>query len=113
MPGQIRGSDRGASALAKSRYIPLEVRGRVLQQAGYQCEFSRPDGVRCSSRTGLEIEHERPFAIFRSHDEHFLRAFCPMHNRFSAERTYGVDFIRQKIDEKKRERASVASEPCA
>jgi hypothetical protein len=34
---------------------------------------------------------------------------------FSAERAYGVDFIRQKIDEKKRERASVASvasEPC-
>ena len=112
MPGQIGGSERGASALAKSRYIPLEVRGRVLQQAGYQCEFSSPDGVRCSSRTGLEIEHERPFAIFRSHDEHFLRAFCPMHNRFSAERTYGVDFIRQKIDEKKRERA-FASEPCA
>jgi len=112
-PDEVGGSDRGASAPAKSRYIPLEVRGRVLEQAGYQCEFSGPDGVRCTSRTGLKIEHERPFAIFQSHDEHFLRAYCPRHNRFSAERTYGVDFIRQKIDEKKRERASAASEPCA
>ena len=112
-PDEIRGSDHGASAPAKSRHIPLEVRERVLEQAGYQCEFSGPDGVRCSSRTGLEIEHERPFAIFQSHDEHFLRAYCSRRNRFSAERTYGVDFIRQKIDEKKRERASVASEPCA
>jgi len=36
-----------------------------------------------------------------------------MHNRFSAERAYGVDFILQKIDEKKRERACASSEPCA
>jgi hypothetical protein len=112
-PGEIRGGNPGASAPAKSRYIPLEVRERVLAKAGYRCEFSGPDGVRCSSRTGLEIEHERPFGIFRSHDERFLRAFCPGHNLLSAERAYGVDFIRQKIDEKKRERASVASEPCA
>jgi hypothetical protein len=115
-PGEISKSDSGASAPAKSRYIPLEVRESVLAEAGYRCEFSGPDGVRCSSRTGLEIEHERPFAIFKSHDKRFLRAYCPMHNLFSAERAYGVDFIRQKIDAKKRERASVAavaSEPCA
>jgi hypothetical protein len=31
---------------------------------------------------------------------------CPRHDLFSAERAYGVDFIRRKIDEKKRERAS-------
>jgi hypothetical protein len=114
-PDEVGGGSRGASAPAKSRYIPLEVRESVLAEAGYRCELSGPDGVRCSSRTGLEIEHERPFAIFRSHDERFLRAYCPMHNLFSAERAYGVGFIRQKIDAKKRERASVpsiASEPC-
>ena len=48
-PDEVGGSNHGASAPAKSRYIPLEVRGRVLEQAGYQCEFSGPDGVRCSS----------------------------------------------------------------
>ena len=80
------------SAPAKSRYVP----GR----ASYQCEFSGPDGTRCTGRTGLQIEHERPFAIFHSHDERFLRAFCPRHNRFSAERAFGAEFIRQKIAER-------------
>jgi hypothetical protein len=112
-PGEISKSDSGASAPAKSRYIPLEVRESVLAEAGYQFELSGPDGVRCTSRTGLEIEHERPFGIFKSHDERFLHAYCPRHNLFSTERAYGVDFIRQKIDAKKRERASVPSEPCA
>ena len=48
-PDEVKGHNRGASVPAKSRYIPLEVRERVLEQAGYQCEFSGPDGVRCSS----------------------------------------------------------------
>jgi hypothetical protein len=87
---------------AKSRYIPSEVRERVFERAGYQCEFRSADGTRCSSRTGLEIEHERPFAIYRSHEERFLRAMCRRHNRFQAERVFGTEFIQAKIDEKKR-----------
>ena len=94
-PGEI-----SVSAPAKSRYIPNEVRERVLERAGYQCEFSGPGGTRCTARTGLQIEHERPFAIFRSHDERFLRAFCPRHNRFSAECAFGAEHIRQKIAER-------------
>ncbi len=86
----------------KSRYIPSEVRERVFERAGYQCEYHSEDGTRCSSRTGLEIEHERPFAIYRSHEERFLRAMCRRHNRFQAERVFGTEFIRAKIDEKKR-----------
>jgi 5-methylcytosine-specific restriction endonuclease McrA len=92
--------------IAKSRYIPDEVRERVYVRAGYQCEYCGPDGTRCSSRTGLEIDHERPFAIYRSHDEHHLRLLCGPHNRFQAERVYGVEFIRAKIDEKKRKKIS-------
>jgi hypothetical protein len=94
----------------KSRYIPSEIRERVHQRASYQCEFRGPDGKRCSSRNGLEIEHQRPFAIFRSHDEHFLRLFCARHNRFQAERVYGTDFIRAKIDERKLQKSSRTSE---
>ena len=53
--------------------------------------IAAPDGTRCAARTGLEIDHERPFAIYRSHEEHHL-----------AERVYGAEFIRAKIDAKKR-----------
>ena len=92
---------------AKSRHIPSEVREHVLKRAGFQCTFRGLDGTRCSSRTGLEIEHQRPFAIYHSHDERFLKALCGRHNHFEAERVYGFEFIRGKIDERKRRNASV------
>ena len=82
---------------ATSRYIPSEVRERVHARAGYQCEYYGQDGTRCRSRTALQIEHERPFAIYHCHDERFLKLFCPPHNRVSAERVYGGAFIEDKI----------------
>ena len=86
----------------RSRYISSEVRERVHERATYQCEYRSPDGTRCTSRTGLEIEHERPFAIFHSHDERFLKVFCSRHNRFRAEQVYGAKLIQTKIDESRR-----------
>ena len=38
---------------------------------------------------GLEIEHDKPFAVFRSHQERRLRLLCKRHNRFTAERFNG------------------------
>jgi len=94
---------------AESRYFPSEVRERVFERAGYQCQYRSADGTRCSARTRLEIEHVRPFAIYRSHEERFLRALCSRHNRFQAERVYGAKFIQNKIDEKRRQRSSQGS----
>ena len=91
---------------AESRYIPTEVRERVFERAGYQCQYRSADGTRCSARTRLEIEHERPFAIYHSHEERYLRALCKRHNRFEADRVYGAEFIQNKIDEERRQRAS-------
>ena len=90
----------------ESRYIPSEVRDRVFERAGHQCQYRSADGTRCSARTRLEIEHERPFAVYRSHEERNLRILCGRHNRFEAERVYGAKFIQNKIDEKRRQRTS-------
>jgi len=81
-----------------SRYVPSHVRERVHERAGYQCEYRAEDGTRCRSRTGLEIEHLRPFAIHHSHDENLLRVYCGPHNRLAAERVFGAAFIQEKID---------------
>ena len=89
-------------AKANSRYIPSEVRERVHERAGHQCEYRSEDGTRCRSRTGLEIEHKLPFALHRSHDERFLRLHCRPHNLLSAERVFGVAFIQEKIDASRR-----------
>jgi len=83
---------------APSRHIPSEVRERVLERAGYQCEIRGPDGSRCSSRTGLEVEHTKPFAVYRSHDDRYLRIYCPAHNLQAARKFYGEEFIRRKIE---------------
>ena len=88
---------------APSRYVPSQVRERVFARAGYQCQYRASDGTRCSSRTGLEIEHERPFALYRSHDERFLRALCHQHNALQAERVYGAGYIQAKIEQRKRQ----------
>ena len=85
-----------------SRYIPSHTRERVHERAGYQCEYRGPDGTRCRSRTGLEIEHLRPFALYRSHDEKYLRLFCQPHNRLNAEKVFGAGFIQEKIDASRR-----------
>ena len=68
-----------------------------------QCEYRGPDGSRSSSRTGLQVEHTKPFAVYQSHDEQHLRAFCPAHNLQAARKFYGQDFILRKIDAARRE----------
>src|SRR5688572_9182057 len=50
-----------ASTPARSRHVPAAVRDRVFEWAGHRCQFTGPDGTRCTARTGLEIEHTKPF----------------------------------------------------
>jgi hypothetical protein len=87
-----------------SRYIPAAVRERVHERGEYRCEFRATDGTRCTARAGLQIEHDRPFAIFRTHDERVLKILCARHNLFRAEQVYGTSFIRTRIEEARRAR---------
>jgi hypothetical protein len=91
-------SETGEEGTAESRYVSSELRERLFARADYQCQYVARDGTRCSSRTGLEIEHEQPFAIYRSHDERRLKVLCRRHNLLQAERVYGAAFIKAKID---------------
>ena len=108
-PGKT-GREREA-APETSRYIPAVVRERVLERAGYQCEYHSPDGTRCRQRTRLEIDHERPFALYRTHDERYLRALCRQHNQLSAEKVYGSQFVREKIEDRRRRKVPTATVP--
>jgi hypothetical protein len=94
-----------------SRHVTSEVSERVHARGEYQCEYRAPDGRRCTSRTGLQIEHVRPFGMFRSHDERFLKLLCPAHNRLAAERVYGAAYIRRKIEERQAPRDGPPLDP--
>jgi hypothetical protein len=52
----------------------------------------------------LQVEHTLPFAIYRTHDEKHLRAYCPAHNRHAAKEFYGAEFIQRKIHAARLER---------
>ena len=81
----------------RSRYIPDEVRERVLDKAGYQCEFIGATGIRCTQKIGLEIDHIVPFGKGGSSDEVNLRCTCKAHNLLYAEEQYGKAFIQSKM----------------
>ena len=89
---------------AVSRYVSPEVQERAFERAGYQCEYRGPEGSRCSCRTGLQVEHVMPFAVYQTHDERYLRAYCPAHNLLAAKKFYGREFIQRKIDAARSER---------
>jgi hypothetical protein len=83
-------------AETRSRHLSAALRHRVLARAGYQCEYRGPGGRRCPQRTGLEIDHRRPFARGGGHEEENLRALCKAHNLFRAEKDFGQAVIRTK-----------------
>ncbi len=58
--------------------------------------------VRCTGRTGLEIDHIAPFAKGGGRGEANLRVLCEAHNLFSAAREFGEAFMRGKIEGNRR-----------
>ncbi len=92
----------------RSRYTPSSVRERRMDDAGYQCEYTGPDGVRCTARVGLEIDHIVPHAKGGSSGEENLRVLCRGHNLLLAEREFGEEFMRGKIEGRKSEPRGVA-----
>ena len=78
----------------KSRHIPNEVRDEVFVRDQGRCAYAK-DGTRCDSRTGLQIDHMRPFAAGGTHDRSNLRLLCAAHNRRAAERVFGEELMQR------------------
>ena len=72
-----------------------------MARAGYQCEYTGPEGVRCTARVGLEIDHIKPHGKGGSSGEENLRVLCRGHNLLLAEREFGEEFMRGKIEGRK------------
>ena len=84
-----------------TRNIPDAIRDEVYVRDGGKCTYEAPDGTQCCSKHDLEIHHEVPFAVCKSHEIENLRLLCQKHNRLMADRAFGAEFVQSRIEWKK------------
>lgn len=89
----------------RARHVPARVRRAVWERDRGQCTFVTHAGHRCSARRFLEFDHVQPVARGGTATVEGLRLRCGTHNQYSAERTFGSEFMKQK-----RERARNAKD---
>lgn len=90
----------------RSRAIPLSVKDTVWRRDGGRCSFTTPDGRRCGTRAGLEVDHIRPWALGGvSDDPDNLRLLCRAHNGLEARRAFGDAAIDAAIASRRQGRA--------
>jgi hypothetical protein len=89
-PHPVRPSSSG-----NPRYIPARVKRAVWQRDDGQCTYVSEDGRRCEARKDLQFDHIRE--VGRDGDaSDGIRLRCQAHNQFTAELTFGTEFMRHK-----------------
>jgi 5-methylcytosine-specific restriction endonuclease McrA len=78
------------------RRIPAHVRRAVWERDGGQCTFVSESGRRCEARKPLEFDHTHEVARGGESTVDNLRLRCRAHNQYTAERTFGSEFMRHK-----------------
>jgi len=90
-----------------SRNIPAAIRCAVWERDGGQCTFVGDNEKRCEARGRLEFDHVEPVARGGQTTAGNLRLRCRAHNQYTAECTFGKEFMRGKR-EQGRQRAAQA-----
>ena len=80
----------------QTRYIPNHVRRAVRERDGFQCTYVSASGHRCESRRQLEFDHVREFALGGETTVDNIRLRCRVHNQYTAEQTFGAEFVQRK-----------------
>ena len=99
---------KARSADADPRYVPNEVRRVVSERDGEQCAFVSDEGVRCTERGFLELDHRTLVCRGGQPTADGLRWLCGPHNQYEAERVLGKDFMREKREQARARRATAA-----
>ena len=76
-----------------SRYVPREVRRRVVARDGARCSFVGEDGRRCEETGFLELDHVLPVARGGQASVAGVRVLCRAHNQYEAERILGREAV--------------------
>jgi hypothetical protein len=78
------------------RHIPDHVKRAVWARDQGQCTFVSETGRRCLSRKFLEYDHIDEVARGGMATVERMRLRCRAHNQYTAERTFGADFMENK-----------------
>ena len=81
----------------RRRAIKASVRRVVHAREQGCCAWVAQDGVRCSARGRLELDHVEPRAMGSADDASNLRLLCRAHNRLHARHCFGAVHIAAKI----------------
>jgi len=76
-----------------SRYVPREVRRRVVARDGARCSFVGEDGRRCEEIGFLELDHVLPVVRGGQASVAGVRVLCRAHNQYEAERILGREVV--------------------
>ena len=79
-----------------TRHVPAHVKRAVWKRDDGRCTFVGENGRRCESRHGIEFDHVQEVARGGDARASTIRLRCRAHNQYEAERTFGVEFMRQK-----------------
>ncbi|NDE17217.1 HNH endonuclease [bacterium] len=88
---------RKARDLPGSR-LPRGIQRQVFARDGHRCTFVSDDGIRCPESGRLQIDHILPKAKGGSDAIENLRLLCAAHNQLMAERHFGREFIRARME---------------
>src|SRR5262245_28441376 len=87
---------RAGKASKSLRHIPARVRREVWKRDQGQCTFVSEDGHRCTERRFIQFDHALEVARGGEAGVSDIRLRCRAHNQFTAERTFGAEFMRHK-----------------
>jgi 5-methylcytosine-specific restriction endonuclease McrA len=91
---QPRASRRGSGK--NSGHIPAYVRRAVWERDGARCTFVSESGRRCEATKGLQFDHVLEVARGGEAAVEDIRLRCWAHNQYTAECTFGAEFMRHK-----------------
>ena len=83
------------------KHIPHATRRKVLERDGFCCSYVSEDGVRCSARAFLQIDHRLAWARGGPNALKNLRLLCHAHNQLMAEQEFGETHQRRVIGERR------------
>jgi hypothetical protein len=96
-----------------TRHVPMQVRREVYARDGLRCAYVDPKTGRRCHQIGVEIQHQRAYALGGEHSVRNNALYCRAHNAHAARKDFGRAHVEAAIESARvrRERKAVRQAP--